>query len=177
MANRMTRRLIRSNRRPNRSWAGFLPATTTSVSAASKVLLGSFGVVSSGIDETILRTVGGIMVVTDTTAASEIQVGAFGMVPITDVALAAGVASIPSPVTNIDDDWFIYQSFAQKSLFLDATGASYPGSVWYPFDSKAKRILEGSGGAVAMVVENISATFAFDVLVSLRILAQVRGTN
>ncbi len=103
------------SQRPNRSWAAIVDAAETTVPAASKVLLGTFTPSVDGIDEVVLRTRGVLAVRSDQTAGSELQIGAFGMIVVTDTAAAAGAASIPSPATDADDDgWFVWLPFAQR---------------------------------------------------------------
>ena len=124
---------------------------------------------------TQLRCVGGVDVASDQAAAVEAQIGAVGLIIVTDVAFAAGIASIPGPVTDgADDGWFVHVLFAQETLLV-ATDAI--ASKWYPFDQKAKRILHGNGEVIAIVAENIHATQGMKVLFQFRLLAQVRGTS
>ena len=115
----------RSGARPNRSWA----ATTThtdfiAVPAASKVLISSFVVVDTfGIDLTVLRTVGRFAVASDQASAIETQTGAWGLIRVTDLAVAAGVASLPGPFTDAQDDgWFVHQMFAQQMQTINTMG-------------------------------------------------------
>ena len=136
--------------------------------------MASFVPNNPGIDLTILRVVGGIAVASDQSAGVESQLGAFGMIVVTDRAFAAGIASIPGPITDGDQDgWFVYQSFARDGSLINEGLAS----TWWPIDSKAKRIITGEGITVAIVVENIHATHAMDFFFQVRMLAQVRGTS
>ena len=170
---RMLRAPRRSGPRPNRGWVGVILTAYMNILASSKVLLATFVPSNPGIDETLLRTVGFLSVASDQSGAAEQQIGAIGMIQATDVAIAAGVASLPDPVTDSSDDgWMWYQSFAQRSDISLTAPASYP----YPFDSKAKRILAGTGVAFAVVVANAHATHGFEVALGMRVLAQVRGT-
>ncbi len=164
----------RSVARPNRAWSGTTEAAFTTVPAASKVLLSTFTPAAAAIDLTILRVVGGVSVASDQAAANEEQIGAVGLIIVTDQAATAGIASIPGPFTDIGDDWFMYQTFAQRGA-VPAT--SYSGAVWYPIDSKAKRILNGTGSQIAVVAENGQATHGLQLCWQIRILDQVRGTR
>ena len=163
-----------SGQRPNRGWAITQTLVYTTVPAASKVLLASFTISNDGIDETILRSVGVLSVGSDQSGTQEDQIGAFGMIMVTDLAVAAGIASIPGPITDgSDDGWFVHQSFVQKTQLV----ATMSPTVQYVIDSKAKRILEGTGMAIALVGENFHATHGLLMGVQLRLLAQVRGTR
>ena len=102
----------RSGPRPNRGWSYTLETAFTTVPANSKVLLASFTLSNPGIDITLLRCIGGLAVSSDQSVNVEEQVGAFGLILVTDQALAIGITAIPGPFTNGDDDgWFCHQSF------------------------------------------------------------------
>ncbi len=118
-----------------------------------------------------------IAIGSDQSAVSEFQIGAFGMGLVTDTALTAGIGSIPDPVTNPDSDiWFLYQSFAQRFLFKDASG--FEGNDWvtYQFDSKAKRIVHDDE-SVAIVGANAHATNGLTVVFHIRMLQMLRGSG
>ena len=162
---------------PNRSWSSTFPITSTAVAAGSKILLTSFVLNNPGIDETILRTRGSLMVRSDQIGASEDQFGTLGLIVVTDIALAAGIASIPSPSTNgSNDGWFVWVPFAQRFTFSSAVGVQSQGGMVYDIDSKAKRIVQ-DGHAVALVIENSSSTFGISVALNLRILSMTRGSH
>ena len=175
MAQHRTRQ-FRSRSGPNRTWAGFHTAANVAVAANTKVLLGTFSQGVAGIDETILRTVGILQVVTDQVAANENQVGALGMIVVNDLAVAAGAASIPGPITDIaDDGWFLYVPFAQLFKFSTAVHWETNAGGQYQFDSKAKRKIQ-RGFQVAVMVENGSATDGLFVTAVVRQLAMITGT-
>ena len=162
--------------RPNRAWAGVASTGYTTIAPSAKVLIGSFILSNTNIDETILRNVGIVSVTSDQQAASEDILGAFGLIVVTDIALAAGVASVPGPVSDIEDDgWMVYVPIAQSMAFQDATGVNYDFATQYAFDSKAKRRFQ-EGQVVALVAENASASFGFQLAVVFRQLTMVTGT-
>ena len=163
-------------RNPNRSWGGTIFPTYTTVAAGSKVLLTTVVLSNPGIDETILRTVGNISIQSDQLAAGEQQLGAFGLIVVTDLAIAAGVASIPDPVTDAaDDGWFVYVPFAQSFAFASAVGFDSKCDRLYSFDSKAKRKFE-EGQTIAVVVANAHSTHGLQISAGFRILSMVSGT-
>ncbi len=139
-------------------------------------MLGGFTQSNLNIDETILRTVGRLACLSDQVAATENQIGAFGIIAVTDLAFAAGAASIPGPVTDGGDDgWFLFVPIAQSFGFSSAVGLMPQLATGYDFDSKAKRRVE-EGTTLALMVENASSAEAFNVFVVLRLLAMVSGT-
>ena len=167
----------RSQSRPNRSWARLFTAAAVNVPAASKVLIGGFSLSIDGIDETVLRSVGRFYVASDAPTASESQIGAFGMILISDAAQAIGVTAVPGPITDASDDgWFTYMPIVQSSVAFTSVGIEPIAGVGYDFDSKAKRVFD-SGRQIAVMVENAHATHAFNFTIVMRLLGQVRGTR
>ena len=169
---RIARVALGGRRRSNRSWAGIISAAPTTIPAASKVLLGSFTPTVSG-DITVLRTVGNISITSDQIAVDEQQLGAFGLIVVTDTALGVGITAVPGPVTDIaDDGWFTYQSFGFELQVFDATGVNADFAHNLMFDSKGKRIVE-DGRAVAVVCENSHATNGFEISFGIRMLSLI----
>ena len=162
-------------RQSNKGWAAAFTSAPVNVPAASKVLLFTFTLSNENIDETVLRTVGTWGVRADAILDEE-QIGAVGMIIVSDTAAAAGVASIPGPITNADDDgWFLYTPFTFAIESISNVGVRPDITHMIPFDSKAKR-KSSSGKVIACVVENAHATDGFDFTLVLRLLAMVRGT-
>ncbi len=175
MANRSRNRSFGRRRTPNRSWSGF-SVVEQAVSSSSKLLLATFALNNPGIDETVLRNVGLISISTDQSAASEFQHGALGIIIVTDTAAALGVAAIPSPIADSDDDgWLLHVPFSQFFDLGSNIGFNTT-SVQYSFDSKAKRIVH-DGSSLALVIENASATDGFFLGMVLRTLTMVTGSG
>ncbi len=150
-------------------WARKTAASFIIVPAATKVLLGSFSLANPGITETVIRTRGGIAIGSDQAAAEEQQLGAFGLVIVSDIAIAAGAASIPGPVTDRNDDgWFVWQPFAR----IGSDVATQPSTDWYEFDSKAARRLE-QGFSIGIMCENAHATHGLVIGSEFSILSKV----
>ena len=114
---------------------------------------------------------------TDQSATTEQQIGVFGMIVVSDAAVAVGITAIPGPITdNQDDGWFTYVPIAQS--FQHITGAGFESQVatQYLIASKGRRVVQ-EGEQVAMVLENAHASTGMLVGVVLRLLSQVRGTG
>ena len=160
---------------PNRSWAALSSTAVVGVSTSTKVLVSSLSLSNPNIDETLLRNVGRILVKSDQVAATEVMIGAFGMIVVTDLAVAAGAASIPGPITDAaDDGWLLYVPLVSDFTFVTAAGFSNTLSSVYDFDSKAKR-KTGEGQKIAVMVENASASFQFQIALVMRTLSMVTG--
>ena len=168
------RRFVRPGRgsRKGTGWARNINSTLTPVPAATKVLFGTFVLSNPGITETIIRTRGRFAVASDAAAATEQQFGAWGMIVVNDLAVAAGVASLPGPGTDRSDDgWFVWESIQQWNEVAGATSVSVV-SQSYDFDSKAARRVE-EGFTIAIVVENVHATHAFEFAAGMSLLSKV----
>jgi len=134
--------------------------------------VGSFTLSNPGITETLIRTRGRFTVVTDAPIASEDQVGAWGMVVVNDLALAAGAASIPGPATDASDDgWFVWEGFNLVQASVGATAVTVEGTQM-EFDSKAARRVE-EGFSIAIMAENSSLTDAFNFYLALSLLSKI----
>ncbi len=153
------------------NWGRFVFAAPVVVPAASKVLVLSFTLDNPGISEVVRRTRGDYFVGSDQVATTENQMGAWGCIVVTDAAAAAGVASMPGPVTDANDDgWFVWESFVQSSS-AGAVGniAAWQG-VHRPFDSKAMRKIP-DGFQTAVICENAHATFGLEFYLGISLLA------
>ena len=170
------RNIVR-RRQPNRSWTGIVDTANVIAGGGTKTLLGSISLSVESIDETVLRTVGLISVNTDQSAATEQQEGAIGMIVVNDLAIAAGAASIPGPLTDIGDDgWFVHVPFANNFKLSSAVGIESQDATSRYFDFKSKRIVEG-GFSIALMVESTAASEGFVLNVILRQLSMVKGTG
>ena len=158
--------------RPNNSWFSVISSTWVTIPAASKVLLGSLAPSNQNIDETQLRVIGSVAIASDQSGANEFQIGSVGLIVVSAVAVTAGIASIPGPSTDGDDDgWFCHQQFA---MFGQQSSDSLQ-SVRIPFESKGRRIVQ-DGEAIAIVAENIHATNGLILNLQFRLLSRVTGT-
>ena len=159
-------------RRPNNNWGALATSDYVTVAGNTKVLVASVALSNPGIDETIMRIIGSINVVSDQAAALERQIGAAGLIVVTDLALAAGAASIPGPSTDAGDDgWFCHQFFSQFNQLSDGNTMGFQ----YDFSSKGRRVVE-DGKVIAVMVENSHATESLLINLQFRILGRVTGT-
>ncbi len=146
-------------------------ANLTTIAAGSKALVTSLTLSNPGIGETVRRTRGRFFVVSDQSSVTEQLTGAFGMVVVSDLALAAGAASIPGPVTDANDDgWFVWEPFVTVSQFtVGVSNAGAGTSPWFEFDSKAMRkVADGFGIAVMFeaLAQGIEVNIGVSVLSS-----------
>ncbi len=166
------------NRRSTRStghraptnWARSEAAVYTVVAAGTKVLLATIVLSNPGINETIRRTRGRFSVHSDQASGGEPQLGALGFIVVNDLAIAAGAASIPGPVTDASDDgWFVWEPF-QSFGFNGTVGTLFDRS--YMFDSKAMRRVE-EGFTIALMVENANGTTGLNIACGTSLLTSL----
>ena len=120
---------------------------------------------------TIVRTRGFLSVFSDQAAATETQIGAFGMGIVSAQARAAGVASVPDPAGNATwDGWFVHEFFGQRLQFNSGVGLEPAYAQRYEIDSKAMRKIDASSEDIVFVVANLSATQGLAVLFGARFL-------
>ena len=170
--NRPSTTVVRRSKRMT-DWALVaFPATLIAVPANSKVLVASFTAASLATlaPFTIVRTRGYFSISSDQVAASEDQLGAFGLALINETARALGVTGIPGPSFDSTwDAWFFHQYFGEHLQVGSNVGLEPAFAKTFPIDSKAMRKVEGDQG-LALMVENTHATHGFNISVGLRIL-------
>ena len=90
---------------------------------------------------TIMRTRGVLFVASDQVVASELTAGVMGMAVVSTPAATAGIASVPTPVTeNFSDLFFLHQYYGLNVGTNSATTSlNTVKGFAYPFDSKAMR--------------------------------------
>ena len=174
MAVRRTGRRAVRGWRPATFWDGFILTTPTAIPANNKVLVASF---TNGFDQDLtLRRIRGLLSVhSDQQAATENQIGALGVAVFTNAAIAAGVALLPDPVSDINDDiWQTFTHIGQRFNFGTSVGFQGNVAVQYEIDSKAMRKLS-EGRALGIVVANANATAAFNITLGMRFLLSITG--
>jgi len=172
MARRISRTpFVRGKPRSN-VWIGLGLARVT-VAAATPTLLATLNAGALGLRPfTVVRTHLLFQVISDQVAASEIIQGALGMQVVTETAAAAGVASLPTPLTETDADFFVYQPWFNALTILSAVGfeeSTGQGASW-TVDSKSMRKV-GTDDDVAVTIEN--RALGYDVSLEGRMLVKL----
>ena len=167
MPRRVQRTFQARGRRQPSTWSRIVPSTSTVVAAGTKALFSTLALSNPGIGETVRRTRGSIMVKSDQAGTDEEQIGALGFVVVSDLAIAAGAASIPGPVSEAQDDgWFVWQPL------VNAFEAGEAGREIFHYDSKAMRRVE-EGFTIAVMVENAHATTGMEVVHAFSLLSSL----
>ena len=158
-------------KRAGTNWGRLDLTQSHAVAAATKILLGSFVLDNPGIAETVRRTRGVILAHSDQASSFERSAVAFGMIVVTDSALAIGVTAIPGPFTDgSDDGWFVHEVIAfTDGTLVGGSLSTFPGpSPGYTrtYDSKAMRKVE-SGFSIAIMAETSNQGANMGMFISL----------
>ncbi len=153
-----TRRAGRSVRET--LWVKIAETSTALAGAGSGVLFGGYSADVLALRPfTIIRTRLLFHVASDQVAATEDRLTAIGMAIVTDQALAAGIASVPTPMVDAASDaWFLWAASAGHFVLGTAVGFLEAGGPAQQVDSKAMRKVE-DGLDIATVIENGSSPF------------------
>ncbi len=155
-------------------WASSSPLTVgISVAAASAVLLESFTPNPGG--ETVVRIRGMLGWSSDNAAATEDQLGAFGIGVVSQQAQGVGITAIPHPGTDADwRGWMYHTYFNSQTQFLSSVGLMFDKMHSIVIDTKAMRKV-GDAERLVMVVENTGASHGITFFNAERILTKPIG--
>jgi len=166
-------RAIARGPRRGSSWVASSIENSFTVLAAATAILDQLlipaAVTSIGGQATVVRTRGLLIIESDSITATENPFGALGMAIVTEQAAAAGIASVPKPYADADQDqWFVWVPFGVAQGVIG--GASLDGhTAQYVIDSKAMRKVE-EGDAVVVVIENADAVGGLEYNINFRML-------
>ncbi len=154
-------------------WVG-AGITNLAVAASSATLIGTLNAAALLLRPfTVVRTRLVIQFISDQTAVTEFTQAAYGLQVVTEAAATAGIASIPTPITEVNADYFVYQPLMQNFAFVSGVGIlsnQGQGNYW-TVDSKAMRKVDVDDDIV-QTVELRSATGA-DIAVEGRMLVKL----
>ena len=140
------------------------------ITAGNTVILSSLNAAALALRPfTVVRTRGIVLIASDQSASDEFQMGALGFGIAQDAAVAAGVASLPTPITEPgSSNCFLWQGLlAMVNATADASAANI--SNVYEFDSKAQRKVE-NGSDIYVAAENESSTDDYRLSFVARVL-------
>ena len=168
---RRRRGFVRGPRRAVDWSASSVLAAPVTVPGASAVLIETFQPIAGG--ETVIRTRGMLGWESDQTAATERQIGAFGICVVTQQATTVGITAIPHPATDAAWGGWLYHTFFFSEFRL-TTAAGFESNFLNSMviDSKAMRKVDEDERLV-VVVENTHATQSFLFFNSERFLTKV----
>ena len=132
---------------------------TTAVPASSVVLLASLNAAALGIRPfTVVRSRLLVHWRSDQQAASEFVQGVMGLQVVTEVASAGGIGNVPTPITEANSDFFVYQPLISELRVIGSAAINFTDGN-HVVDSKAMRKV-GDADDIVFTVENRSAVGA-----------------
>jgi len=116
---------------------------------------------------TLVRTRGSLIVSIDNSGTTKnILNGAYGLIVVSNEAFAAGLASLPSPMTEIENDWVVYVPFALRSESVATVITDLGAHRHIDFDSRGMRKLK-LGDTLAAIVEIAQSDATTGTIVNL----------
>ena len=117
---------------------------------------GSFGSVVNEAAVTIVRTRGQLLwSLVDNSGVRQIMHGAFGIIIVSGDAFSAGVASLPGPMSDSENDWYVWVPFTINTVDGTADDQAIGQTGRVNFDSRGMRKMK-FGEINAPVVEVVS---------------------
>jgi len=157
-------------------WTAQIPTQDVIASADTANFIGSGGTdITLNRPLTIVRTRGVLQVGSDQNSATEDQEIGFGMVVVSDQAIAIGVTAIPTPMVDINSDlWFVYELIFSNYDVISAIGtrAADGATRFIQFDSKAMRKVE-DGTNLAVVAETSPTSEGVSIVSGFRMLLKL----
>ena len=171
----MARRFQRSRISAKRGtvWFSIAAVSTNLGGASTAALISSFNAAALAfVPFTVVRTHLFFHLRSDQVAATELYQAAIAMAVVTAQAAAAGVASVPTPFTDLGSDaFYLHATQGGRLNFSDGTGILELGKDMQ-VDSKAMRKVE-EGSNVILVAETSSLSAGVDMITSGRMLVKV----
>ncbi len=154
-------------------WIGINIAPVTFAAGGGSALVGTLSAAALLLRPfTVIRSRGKFMVHTDNAAAGENQVGVFSNQVVTQAATSGGIAGIPTPLTEFEADYFVYEPFFSITSLQTTSVVSGNGQITYEFDSKAMRKVDIDDD-LAAVVQSDAASDGFIFQLNGRLLLKL----
>ena len=167
-----------SSLRRKTAWdAGPGATTLTQLSASGSTLIGSgAAVIADG--RTLVRTRGNLSIaLSAATTVGDGFAGAFGIAKVRDAAFAVGITALPTPLSDLEDQWLYHRFFSLHAMaaYAAAGYASDSGSatLQWDIDSKAMRKLTIGDTLVAVIEVVERGTAVADVWLQTRMLLKL----
>ncbi len=142
---------LRQGRRREMVWIPFQPERTAFTSLQTTVL-GTLNAAALALRPfTLIRSRGWLRIGSDQGATTEAQFCTYGHIVVKLTATVAGVASLPTPITESGADWHVFEMITAGVLVSSATSVLEFG-FQRGFDSKAMRKV-GDDDDIAIVAE------------------------
>jgi len=158
----------RSGQKREHSWFDIPAASVALVAAGGTIYASLTAAELARRPFTIVRTHLTAHLQSDQGAASELQVAALGLAVVTDQAAAAGVGSVPTPVTDDDsDNWFVHKYMISNFTFASGVGFGEGLSAGTLFEIDSKAMRKVNDGDDIVVVGEVDAVAGSGVILTI----------
>ena len=165
------RTLVRTPKRPT-FWEGATGAFTLTTGTVSTATVVSEATLENTPNPTLIRIHGHVFVhVTARGAAGDAIVLGLGMIPQSSAAVAAGVASMPVPVTDVSPPWIMHRQVVLDSNIAPPNGTDIGANYHIIVDNKSMRKFD-LNQALQFTVQNtvIAGTLSVSIAFAFRFL-------
>ena len=165
------RTLVRTPKRPT-FWEGATGAFTLTTGTVSTATVVSEATLENTPNPTLIRIHGHVFVhVTARGAAGDAIVLGLGMIPQSSAAVAAGVASMPVPVTDVSSPWIMHRQVVLDSNIAPPNGTDIGANYHIIVDNKSMRKFD-LNQALQFTVQNtvIAGTLSVSIAFAFRFL-------
>ena len=132
----------------------------------------SAGLATTGPAATIVRTRGECLFTTLTAVDADVT-GAFGIIIVSSDAATIGITAIPGPISDIENDWYVWEPLNLHSRSTTESESSLTQSHRIKFDSRGMRKIK-LGDTSVLVLEIRSATAGYIIQGSCSFREQVK---
>ncbi len=165
------RTLVRTPKRPT-FWEGATGAFSLTTGTVSTATVVSEATLENTPNPTLIRIHGHVFVhVTARGAAGDAIVLGLGMIPQSSAAVAAGVASMPLPVTDVSSPWIMHRQVVLDSNIAPPNGTDIGANLHIVIDNKSMRKFD-LNQALQFNVQNtvIAGTLSVSIAFAFRFL-------
>ncbi len=155
-------------------WLGGAATRTTLAAAGTSVLLTQLNAAALALRPfTVVRSRGLLFGRSDQFVATEPYGFAYGNIIVTEQAVAAGVVSVPTPVTEDPSDWHVYERIVGTLILGSGVGfQDMSGGENLIIDSKAMRKVDLGEDLIA-VIESDALSNGVIVSAYIRVLIKL----
>ena len=151
------RTLVRTAKRPT-FWEGAVGEAVILTGATATVPVVTEATLENTLNPTLIRIHGTVYAyITARTAAGDFCVLGMGIMPQSAAAIAAGVAAMPTPITDIGSPWIWHRQIVLDSLVAPPNGTDIGGNVRIIVDNKSMRKFDLNQG-LQIILENFAMT-------------------
>ena len=126
-------------------WFSAITTQDTIATASTAIILSQLNAAALALRPfTVVRARGYVHIRPDQESAAESQSIAYGAIVVSDQSVAIGATAVPTPVTDSQSNWFVFEAMADHFAFITGVGFQSNFGRERIVDSKAMRkVTEG----------------------------------